>query len=152
MTITSVSYGKTFNLGNYENEKLHATVALDAGMTPEQALAEARAFVEGQHADADHLRALQERVDEAHHALRQLTTRLRAAHAVHTQIVAHDLAQREILLALGVSDATLPLPQSSTFGPQRDEDLERTIDRLLAPISAARDAGAEAHDDADDAH
>src|SRR4051794_29142152 len=47
---TDVSYGATFNLGNYENERIDIRLATLDGETPEAALARAKAFVAAGHA------------------------------------------------------------------------------------------------------
>ena len=47
----TIDYGATYNLGNYENEKINIRITLEPGETLEAAGARARAFVEGMHAE-----------------------------------------------------------------------------------------------------
>jgi hypothetical protein len=63
MTIISVSYGMTFNLGNYQSERIDAEVQPEPGEAPEQAIARARAFVLGQHEAAETERKQAEEID-----------------------------------------------------------------------------------------
>lgn len=44
-TITTVTYSRLKKTAMYENERVEATAKIGAGQTPEEALAEARAFV-----------------------------------------------------------------------------------------------------------
>lgn len=59
---TEVGYGKTFNLGNYESERIDMRVPVDPGETPAQALDRARAWVEGQHARTDEVAQVHDRI------------------------------------------------------------------------------------------
>lgn len=45
MRITSISYGRTFNLGQFESERIDAQVQVEEGDSPEAALDMARRFV-----------------------------------------------------------------------------------------------------------
>lgn len=49
MEITTVSYHKTFNLGNYSNEKIGMDIKLAPGEDPLEAFAEAKKQVEKSH-------------------------------------------------------------------------------------------------------
>lgn len=46
MRMVSLSYERTFNLGNYQSEKIGCELALDSNDNPNEALARAKAFVE----------------------------------------------------------------------------------------------------------
>lgn len=48
MNITTVSYGKTFNLGDYESERIDLTAELEEGDTAEAVLRVLKEKVEGQ--------------------------------------------------------------------------------------------------------
>lgn len=48
MEVLSLTYSKLFNLGNYEHEEIEINLLI-RDQTPEQALAEARAWVNAQH-------------------------------------------------------------------------------------------------------
>jgi hypothetical protein len=50
MKVTSVSYARLYNLGNYENERFEATVLLQAGDLVEDAYNMAQDLVQGQQA------------------------------------------------------------------------------------------------------
>lgn len=47
MRVTTIHYERTFNLGNYESQKLGVTVELGEGDNPLEALTRAKNFVEG---------------------------------------------------------------------------------------------------------
>jgi hypothetical protein len=49
--IVEVSYRKLFNLGNYENETLGTRVEVGENETPEEAMADAKAFIDAQAAE-----------------------------------------------------------------------------------------------------
>lgn len=44
-TITTISYGKTFSLGNYQTERIDLAATLDAGEDPVEAVLRLRAQV-----------------------------------------------------------------------------------------------------------
>ena len=48
MQITTVSYGLTVNLGNYESARLDATATIGPNETPDEALDKLRSWVNGQ--------------------------------------------------------------------------------------------------------
>jgi hypothetical protein len=50
-TEPSIEYGCTYNLGDYENERISIRVTVGPDETPVEALARPRAFVEGTHAE-----------------------------------------------------------------------------------------------------
>src|SRR5262249_45726547 len=81
--ITSVTYGRTFNLGNYESERLDCHVTLDDGKSPFDAMQEARSFVEAQHNSTIEVRTLEAQTAEYRqqlHNLRGRYTRLLEKH------------------------------------------------------------------------
>ncbi|NJK80408.1 MAG: hypothetical protein HC914_11060 [Chloroflexaceae bacterium] len=80
--IESVSYEALFNLGNYENERIGITLALEPGETP-AAWARARQLVEEQHAiqeiervrllnESDDVYTLSSRAEQLRYVIRRL--------------------------------------------------------------------------------
>jgi hypothetical protein len=69
---TDVSYGATFNLGNYENERIDIRITVEDGETPDAALARAKAFVAAAHAATVAERERAERIAGARDAIRNL--------------------------------------------------------------------------------
>ena len=54
MKVTSLYYQRTFNLSDCQSEKIGLSVDLDSTDTPNEALARARAFVEGNKTKCQH--------------------------------------------------------------------------------------------------
>jgi hypothetical protein len=46
MKVITLNYERTFNLGDYQSEKIGVSISLDSDDTPNDALKRARAFVE----------------------------------------------------------------------------------------------------------
>src|SRR5215469_5458345 len=80
MTITDVTYGHLFNLGNYENERFEATAIVTIDQTAEEAMAELRAWVMAQgtqerrqrDADREQARLIEHKSEELHDLEREL--------------------------------------------------------------------------------
>ncbi len=59
----TIEYGATYNLGDYNNEKLSIRITVEPGETLEAAGARARAWVEGMHAETVALRKRQAEIE-----------------------------------------------------------------------------------------
>jgi hypothetical protein len=84
MAIDRVSYGFTFNIGNYQSERFDCEVRLEEGETPEQAIEQAKHFVAAAHATAE---AQRQRADEVVSARRQMNSLRRVITDEREQLV-----------------------------------------------------------------
>lgn len=126
---TTVSYSRTYNLGNYENEKLFVSLPVEDGETPQQAMVRARAMVEEIHGQ---FQAERDRADKI-------------ASLNHTA----DMYRRGIKRYQDLlRDANQPLPVIKPVSPAEAEvdsddvivSLEATIEVLRAVSKALEDA------------
>lgn len=62
LNATQVEYGRTFNLGKYETERIGVWVPIGADETPRQALDQARRWVEQQHQQGREVEHLEQRL------------------------------------------------------------------------------------------
>lgn len=73
MSVTKVQYGFTFNLGNYQSERIDAEVQPELGETPEEAFLRARAFVVAAHEQAEKARKWEYELDQQREQIRHNT-------------------------------------------------------------------------------
>jgi hypothetical protein len=105
--VTSVHYGKTFNLGNYENERIHLEDDVQPGESTEQAFARVKAWVEGRHQSTKEQLRL---VDQREGILSSIATeryRMRQLIKKHEQAVEAFNKLRDLLAQHGVSISPL---------------------------------------------
>jgi hypothetical protein len=83
---TTVSYSRTFNLGNYENEKLFISLLVEDNETPQQAMIRARAMVDEMHSQfqverdrAEEISDLRRRIDAYSRGIKQYKERFSQA-------------------------------------------------------------------------
>ncbi len=100
VSATEVEYGRTFNLGNYESERIGMRLPVEAGAAPQAVLDQARRWVEQQHQQGEEVRRLEQRLADLSVQLRsrerdleQLKTRLGSAAQVYEQLY-HQVKQQ----------------------------------------------------------
>jgi hypothetical protein len=59
---SEVEYGRTFNLGNYESERIGVRLPIEVGQAPQETLDRARRWVEQQHGQGVEVRRLEQRL------------------------------------------------------------------------------------------
>src|SRR4051794_12047276 len=72
MAIDRVSYGMTYNIGNYQSERFDCEVRLEEGQTPEQGIEQAKLFVAAAHATAEAQRQRAEEIATARRTMARL--------------------------------------------------------------------------------
>jgi hypothetical protein len=129
--MATVEYGKTFNLGNYENERIFLTDDVQPGETQDEAYARVRHWVLAKHGEGEELLSLeqqrrraQSRADQAQYGLSNVVSQWREA-------VLRFEALRELLAKHGVELRPLdpyylpPKEQPETvLVPSADEEEE----------------------------
>lgn len=82
--MATVEYGKTFNLGNYENERIFLTDDVQPGETADEAYARVRHWVLAKHGEREEVKSrecellrLQHGIDSAHYRLSEVLSEWR---------------------------------------------------------------------------
>lgn len=112
--ITEVAYGFTFNLGDYQSERIDCRVRVEPDETPEHAIERARLFVQQQHDRTNTARTLSEEIEAMQSALKYREHKIQKISALHKEAVTRYNEVREALASQGVNIPAIPywdLPQ-----------------------------------------
>jgi phosphopantetheine adenylyltransferase len=127
LPVNEIEYGATFNLGDYNSERISIRVAIEPGETLEAAAARARAFVEGMHADTVARRKRAQAMQHAQDRVENLRYQVERA--------------RRDASALGLAAVFDALPK-----PETDDELELLMWEIDA-LNVERKALQTAHDE-----
>lgn len=101
--MASVRYGKTYNLGNYESERIDFEDDVLPEETKEQALVRVRAWVEGEHQRTKNRQSLQDRFDELSSGISHQHSRMARLVRKHKKGIEAYEKLRDLLLLHGVT-------------------------------------------------
>lgn len=102
MSITEVAYGFTFNIGNYQSERIDCKIAVEPGETPEQAMDRARLFVEQQRQRRQEVLSLNEHIKRLRGQEDNLQSKIKQVKVNHRQAVERFNELRALLALHGV--------------------------------------------------
>jgi hypothetical protein len=133
MRIREVGYGFTFNVGNYQSERIDCRIEIEEGETARDALDEARQFVQVQHKRGVEAEQLEQRVmrlrsDEEHARNKVGVVLSHWREAVERYNELRALLQQHGVEIKPLGDYYLPPKQGIAEVEQEDEDTEDNDD------------------------
>ena len=121
MKITEVGYGFTFNVGNYQSERLDCKVEVEEGETAQDALDKARKFVQQQHKRGAEVEQLEQHIMRLKNEERHASDRLTAVRNRWRETAERFNDLRALLQQHGVEIK----PLDSYYLPPTEEDLKQ---------------------------
>lgn len=108
--ITEIEYGFTYNVGNYQSERISVRLHVEPGISPEQTFERARQFVEQMHTRSKEVAQLETQVHRLRNAINNEAYKLNQVHMRQREALKRYEDLRQLLHTHGVS-----LPELASY-------------------------------------